>query len=84
VIRAGGRLHLIEARVAGLHVAIGLDVRADLQSIASDEVAALRARQLQQDLHRLREFGTERQILNRVLEGCQIGFEAGVLPLLEF
>src|SRR6266853_3892414 len=43
-VGALGRLHRLEARVAGACVALGLHVCADLQPVRADKVAAARAR----------------------------------------
>src|SRR2546428_5213183 len=45
-VGALGRLHRLEARIAGARVALGLHVCADLQPVRADKVAAARARQL--------------------------------------
>src|SRR6266849_5156164 len=83
-VGALGRLNGFEARVLRVHVAFGVDVCADLQSVAADEIAALGAREFQQALHGRLEFRAQGNVLYRVLEHGQVRHEPGVLAFLEF
>src|SRR5207247_1594499 len=55
-----------------------------LRPVRADQVAAGRARQLEEHRHGLRKAGAEGQVLDRILERRQVGLEPGVLPILEF
>src|SRR6266853_757627 len=83
-VGARGGLNGFEARVLRVRVALGVDVRADLQSVAADEIAALRAGESQQALHSRLESRAQGDVLHGILERGQVGHEPGVLALLEF
>src|SRR6266852_3946007 len=83
-VGALGGLNGFEARVVRVGVALGIDVCADLQSVAADEIAALGAREFQQALHGRLEFRAQGNVLYRILEHGQVRHEPGVLALLEF
>src|SRR5712691_10898940 len=83
-VGALGGLNGFEARVVRVNVALGVDVCADLQSVAADEIAALGAGEFQQALHGRLESRSQGKVLHRILERGQVGHEPGVLALLEF
>src|SRR5258705_9979133 len=83
-VGARGGLNGFEARVLRVRVALGVDVRADLQSVAADEIAALGAGESQQALHGRLESRAQGDVLHGILERSQVGYEPGVLALLEF
>src|SRR6267378_3564177 len=83
-VGARGGLNGFEARVLRVRVALGVDVRTDLQSVAADEIAALGAGEFEQALHGRLEFRAQGNVLHRILERGQVGHEPGVLALLAF